>query len=110
MDKTLQQPPQQSVTKADPSVVQFQRAAKILCEKTGEDPNATLTVPHPMISGVMVKVPYWYSIAERMYGMSLMLQSISEAKRQIAAEAEERKAKSPANDAPVIPEPPKVEV
>lgn len=66
---------------ADTRVTAYQVAARLYCQKTGANPDEMLQLPHPQLAGVSVQVPLWYTIAERMFGLALLLRCISEQNR-----------------------------
>ena len=84
--------PPQGAVKADPRVVRMKRAALIYCQKTNADPNAIISAPHETLAGVMVQIPVWYAIAERLLGLQYMLRSIKEANDQMMAEQQTQPA------------------
>lgn len=64
----------------------YERAARIYCERTGLDADATVQVPHPLIDGMMVDSwPQWTEVAERLRDLSLLLGSMKQAANEAAA-------------------------
>lgn len=67
---------------ADPKITAYQVAARLYCKKTGDSPDTPLQIPHPQLAGVTMEMPLWYTVAERMYDLALLLRSISEQNQQ----------------------------
>ena len=87
----------------DPRVTAYKRAAHLYCETMGMDPAQVMTAPHPTLAGVMLKIPVWYTVAERLFEFSVLARVIhaqAEEQRALKAQAEQRIATPSANDAP----------
>jgi hypothetical protein len=71
---------------ADPHVTAYQVAARIYCAMIGANPDQPVQLPHPQLAGVSMGVPFWYTVAERMLDLSLLMRSIkAQADQQRAA-------------------------
>lgn len=84
----------QQVVKADPRVTAYQAAARLYCASSGLDPDRSVAVPHQQLAGVQVEMPFWYTIAERMFDLALLLRSIGEMQKQAAANDAAKKAET----------------
>jgi hypothetical protein len=78
---------QQKVMEGDKRVAAYERHARIYCAKMGENPDQPLPLPHPQLAGVVVQVPVWYTVAERMFDLTTLLRSISEGNQPAANDA-----------------------
>jgi hypothetical protein len=74
-------------TKADLRVTAYKLAASIFCRKMGVNPDQLIQAPHPTIAGVVVNIPFWYTIAGSMLELAAMLRSMKEAQDMQAAAA-----------------------
>lgn len=55
----------------------YERAARIYCDRTGLDADATAQVPHPLLAGQTVESwPQWTEVAERLMDLSHLLGSM----------------------------------
>lgn len=64
---------------------QFEKAARVYCEKSGIDPDERVLMsgPRPKIAGIpapIVKVERWKLIAEELFDFSLRIVALREAK------------------------------
>jgi hypothetical protein len=69
-----------AMMQANPKVTAYEVAARIYCAKIGANPDQMLAVPHPHLANINVNVPFWYTIAERMFDLHMLLSSISQAR------------------------------
>jgi hypothetical protein len=70
---------------ADRRVTAYQAAARIYCAKISVNPDQQVNVPHETLAGVATVVPFWYTIAERMFDLSLLIRCMSEADKAARA-------------------------
>lgn len=57
-----------------PALRLYERAARIYCDRTGLDADATAQVPHPLLAGQTVESwLQWTQIAERLMDLSQLL-------------------------------------
>ena len=76
--------------KGDPRVTAYKAQAERYCQKMGEDPANVIKVQHPVLANAATLVPYWYTVAERMFDLAVLLRSM--------AEIEKERQPKPAND------------
>ena len=62
-----------------PELQPYERAARLLCQKRGTNPDDYKDVPHGTIVGATVRVYRWQSAAEELVDFSAMLVSLREA-------------------------------
>lgn len=62
-----------------PELIPYEKAARLLCEKRGTNPDEFKDVPHKTIHGATVRVHRWQSAAEELIDFSAMLISLKEA-------------------------------
>lgn len=70
---------------ANPRITAYQVAARLYCQQIGQNPDAEVSIPHPVIAGAVVTMPCWYTQAERMHDLALMLRCISEQNKKLQA-------------------------
>lgn len=66
-------------TNQDDVVKAYKKAARIYCEKTGQDPDMMVPSPVQSILGANKLVPVWHFVAHELHDLSLKLVSIKEA-------------------------------
>ena len=70
---------------APPITQAFERAARIACNKLGQDPDDMIAMPHPVLAGVAEHVPRWVSVATQMGNLAIMMTSMQEAAQTAVA-------------------------
>lgn len=63
----------------DDVVKAYEKASRIYCEKTGQDPDMLVPSPVQTILGANKLVPVWHFIAHELHDLSLKLVSLKEA-------------------------------
>jgi len=64
----------------------LERAARILCELNGDDPDQPIQVPHPLGLKVPFSEPLWYHAASALNDFNKMLIALKRAAAEQAAE------------------------
>lgn len=72
-------------TPAPPHIAAFEAAARIYCQRTGQDADVQVRVPHPLILNTTMSTPFWHTIAERMFDLQMLLSSMKAAAMEAAA-------------------------
>ena len=73
--------------KGDVRITAYKVAAERYCLKMGENPEEQMSIPHPHIANVATLVPYWYTVAERMFDLAVLLRSMAEVDKESKAKA-----------------------
>lgn len=66
-------------TNEDDVAKAYEKAARIYCEKSGQDPDMMVPSPAQTILGANKLVPVWHFIAHELHDLSLKLVSMKEA-------------------------------
>lgn len=62
-----------------PHVTALEAAARIYCQRAGQDPDAQISVPHPVIANYAVQIPFWHTVADGMFDLQMMLSAMKAA-------------------------------